>query len=211
MLRLPYGYTVDQNDRIIIHQAEAEIVKMIFQSYLAGDSLGKIADQLSEKKMPSPTGKDGWSRAAIDKLLSNGKFVPHIISMEEFLKVQIEKANRSSINYDKGKRKATRYNSQNVLSGLLVCTECGANYRRISPASGEVVWRCANRVEHGKEICKHSSTLSETGVKNFLCKALNVDEYDPQAVRESIEAILVNSDSKLIIQYRETISLCQSL
>lgn len=120
MQRLPYGYTVDQNDRIIIHQAEAEIVKMIFQSYLAGDSLGKIADQLSEKKMPSPTGKDGWSRAAIDKLLSNGKCVPHIISMEEFLKVQIEKANRSSINYDKGKRKATRYNSQNVLSGLLV-------------------------------------------------------------------------------------------
>lgn len=59
---------------------------------------------------------------------------------------------------------------------------------------GEVVWRCANRVEHGKEICKHSPTLSETAVKNFLCKALNVDEYDPQAVRESIEAILVNSN-----------------
>lgn len=81
---------------------------MIFQSNLAGDSLGKIADQLSEKKIPSPTGKDGWSKAEIDKLLSNGKFVPHIISMEEFFEVQNEKANRSRINYDTGKRKATR-------------------------------------------------------------------------------------------------------
>jgi hypothetical protein len=210
MLRLPYGYTVDQNDRIIIRQAEAEIVKMIFQSYLTGDSLGKIADQLSEEKIPSPTDKDGWSRAAIDKLLSNGKYVPHIISIEEFLEVQMEKANRSSINYDTGKRKATRYNSQNVLSGLLVCAECGANYRRITPASGEVVWRCANRVEHGKKICKYSPTLSEAEVKHFLCKALNVDKYDPKAVRESIEAILVNSGAQLTVQYRETISLCQS-
>lgn len=211
MLRLPYGYTVDQNDRIIIRQAEAEIVKMIFQSYLTGESLGKMADYLSEKKIPSPTGKDGWSRAAIDKLLSNGKYVPHIISIEKFLEVQMEKANRSSINYDTGKRNATRYNSQNVLSGILVCAECGANYRRITPASGEVVWRCANRVENGKKICKYSPTLSEAEVKNFLCKALNVDKYDSKAVRESIEAILVNSGAQLTVQYRETISLCQSL
>lgn len=34
-------------------------------------------------------------------------------------------------------------------------------------------------------------TLSETAIKNFLCKALNIDKYDPRAVRESIEAILV--------------------
>lgn len=48
---------------------------------------------------------------------------------------------------DTGIRKATRNNSQNVLSGLLVCSDCGVNYRRITRASGEVVWRRADKVE----------------------------------------------------------------
>nr|WP_279287533.1 zinc ribbon domain-containing protein [Flintibacter hominis] len=38
------------------------------------------------------------------------------------------------------------------MSGLLVCAECGHNYRRITRPSGEIVWRCASRVEHGKKV-----------------------------------------------------------
>jgi len=33
--------------------------------------------------------------------------------------------------------------------------------------------RCANRVEHGKEICKHSSTVLDETVKKFVCHALS--------------------------------------
>lgn len=47
-------------------------------------------------------------------------------------------------------RKATRYNSQSVLSGLLFCAERVHSYRRIAKPSGKIVWRCAGWVEHGK-------------------------------------------------------------
>lgn len=51
-----------------------------------------------------------------------------------------------------------------VLSGLLICSECGSPYRRITRNTKdgeEIVWRCANRVEHWKEICQHSPTISD--------------------------------------------------
>lgn len=53
------------------------MIRMIFDYYLSGASLGKVVDMLSEKRIPSPTGKERWTRAAIDKLLSNTKYIPN--------------------------------------------------------------------------------------------------------------------------------------
>ena len=116
---------------------------------------------------------------------------------------RIEKEKRSNTDKDTGKRKATRYSSQNVLSGLLVCLECGANYRRITRPSGEVVWRCANRVEHGKRICKHSPTLSEAQLKEDICRLLGMDSFNELKVEEFIKGIHVQENSTLEIDYKE--------
>lgn len=117
--------------------------------------------------------------------------------------VQGEKGKRSNIDEDTGKRKAARYSSQNVLSGLLVCAECGANYRRITRPSGEVVWRCANRVEHGKQICKHSPSISEKSIKEELRRRLEIGNYDEWKVAVTIDTIFIQEDSLLGIGYKE--------
>ena len=117
--------------------------------------------------------------------------------------MQIEKEKRSNIDKDTGKRKATRYSSQNVLSGFLVCSECGANYRRITRPSGEVVWRCANRVEHGKRICKHSPSISEVLLREDICKLLEMDSFHELNVEKFIEGIHVQENDTLEINYKE--------
>ena len=101
-----------ENNEFIICQEKAEIVRMIFDYYLSGASLGKVADMLSEKRILSPTGKERWTRAAIDKLLSNAKYIP-IVGTEIYMNVQFEKEHRCNIDYDKAgnPRKATRYQS----------------------------------------------------------------------------------------------------
>ena len=101
-----------ENNVFIICQEKAEIVRMIFDYYLSGASLGKVADMLSEKRILSPTGKERWTRAAIDKLLSNAKYIP-IVGTEIYMNVQFEKEHRCNIDYDKAgnPRKATRYQS----------------------------------------------------------------------------------------------------
>ena len=157
---IPYGF-MQKPTGIFIEPQQANVVKQIYQRYLEGDSLEGIADFLFQEGIPSPQGKERWTRPVINNLLSNQKYVGYIIDFTDFFMVQGEKGKRSNIDEDTGKRKAARYSLQNILSGLLVCTEYGANYRRITRPSGEIVWRCANRVEHGKQICKHSPSISE--------------------------------------------------
>jgi len=87
-----------------------------------------------------------------------------IIEKEIFEKVQLEKKKRSNIAFnDKGKqiRKSIRYSSEDTLSGKIKCGECGRNFRRITTHSGEIVWRCAGRVE-----------------KNGICKARTVKQSE---------------------------------
>ena len=61
-----YGYTVDSNGNLTITPAEAQVVRWIFERYLSGDSLGKIAAGLERQGVCSPTGKPKWNREAID-------------------------------------------------------------------------------------------------------------------------------------------------
>ncbi|MBC5738311.1 recombinase family protein [Lawsonibacter faecis] len=199
---IPYGF-VQKPAGIFIEPQQAKVVQQIYQRYLAGDSLEGIADFLFQNGIPSPQGKERWTRPIINCLLSNEKYAKYIISSDDYSTVQIEKEKRSNIDKDTGKRKATRYSSQNVLSGLLVCSECGANYRRITRPSGEVVWRCANRVEHGKRICKHSPSISEVLLREDICKLLEMDSFHELNVEKFTEGIHVQENGTLEINYKE--------
>lgn len=110
-MKLPYGYVLN-NEEIVIHEERTGVVRSIFESYLAGASLGKIVDMLFAKGIPSPTGKAKWTRAAVDKLLSNAKYIP-IVSMEMYMDVQFERNRRCNVDYDKAghPKKTVRYQS----------------------------------------------------------------------------------------------------
>lgn len=66
-----YGYEVGPDSELAVNPDEAQVVRWIFEQYLAGDSLVKIAAALEKQGILSPTGKPRWNREAIDKLLSN--------------------------------------------------------------------------------------------------------------------------------------------
>ena len=124
-----------------------------------------------------------------------------IISRELFDAVQAEKARRSNlkITESSSQRKSTKYNSTNVLSGLLICEECSSPYRRVTRSGGEVVWRCANRVEYGKVYCKDSITVTDTAVKEFLCQTLDMQVFEEQLVRVNVGSILVIHQSSISV------------
>ena len=113
-MKLPYGYVL-VDEEVAIHEENANVVRSIFEYYLAGASLGKIVDMLFVKGIPSPTGKPKWTRAAVDKLLANKKYIP-IIGMKVYLDTQFEKDHRCNVDYDKAghPRKSTRYQSPSI-------------------------------------------------------------------------------------------------
>ena len=117
-MKIPYGYSKDSTpDNPIVIEQEADVIRLIYHLYLTGYSLGKIVAHLESSLIFSATGNPRWARAAIDKILSNPKYIP-LVRMEDYLAVQFEKNDRSNIDEDTGKRKAVRYRSRNVSDGF---------------------------------------------------------------------------------------------
>ena len=113
-MKLPYGYVLIGNE-VTIHEENANVVRSIFEYYLAGASLGKIVDMLFAKGILSPTGNLKWTRAAVDKLLTNKKYIP-IVGINVYLDAQFEKDHRCNVDYEKAghPRKAVRYRSPSL-------------------------------------------------------------------------------------------------
>ena len=111
-----YGYTKGEDGNLEINQEQAEVVKRIYNLYLEGLSFVSIIDKLAREKVPSPQGKEKWSKRAIETVLSNIKYTgnvkilnndpdgrsymlqdchPAIISADKYDKVQEEIMKRS--------------------------------------------------------------------------------------------------------------------
>ncbi len=110
-MKIPYGYSL-VNGKIVMDNEKAEVVRSIFAYYLDGSSLGKVVDILFTKRVPSPTGKPRWTRASVDKLLDNAKYIP-MVGLTTYMDVQFEKDCRCNVNHDQAghPRKAEQYQS----------------------------------------------------------------------------------------------------
>lgn len=73
-----YGYRHDDAGHLIINEAEAETVRLIFRLRADGVSLRKIADELERLDIPSPTGKPRWSAETLKKVLQNEKYIGQV-------------------------------------------------------------------------------------------------------------------------------------
>lgn len=118
---------------------------------------------------------------------------PAIIHAEVFDKVQEEMVKRSRfVRKEDGSVEAGgKYNGKYLLGNLLVCGACGAPYWRRTER-GKVVWRCAARIEKGKEACPHSPTLDEIWVQDTLGAIICKNGiYDEGIVRSDVDKIQV--------------------
>ncbi len=60
------------------------------------------------------------------------------------------------------------------------------------PERGKVVWRCAIRIEKGKDACSHSPTLDEEWILDTLKKAVCTNGvYNEAIIRNKVDKIQV--------------------
>ncbi len=86
----------------------------------------------------------------------------------------------------------SKYNGKYLLGNLLACGDCAASYRRRTER-GKVVWRCAIRIEKGKEACAVSPTINEEWIKEKLANALCTEVDDENAIKEKVAKISIHN------------------
>ena len=122
-----------------------------------------------------------------------------IIPKTVYYKIQEEIALRSSLKKAgtrKGKTAQGVYSSKYALTGIMVCNECGAHYRRTTWAKNGkkvIVWRCINRLEHGTKRCHESPTLKEEVIQEAIMgklHSLSIDQEEENFLNGVKEDIL---------------------
>lgn len=102
-----------------------------------------------------------------------------IIPKELFYRVQEELARRASMNkaaVTRKKNQRSKFSSEYALTGLLLCGDCGQEYRRVTWSRNgkkKIVWRCSNRLTNGTRNCKKSETLEEEALNRAVMEAIN--------------------------------------
>ena len=74
-----FGYKHNKDGKLIIDEEQAEIVRTIFDLYLGGFSIVLIIRELERRDIKSPRGKDTWSKLGIQTVLTNEKYVGHVL------------------------------------------------------------------------------------------------------------------------------------
>ena len=100
-----------------------------------------------------------------------------IIPKELFYRVQEELARRASMNKSavtRKKNQKSKFSSEYALTGLLLCGDCGQEYRRVTWSRNgqkKIVWRCSNRLTNGVKKCPNSETIKEEALNRAVMEA----------------------------------------
>ena len=160
------GYDKDKNGSLIINEEQASIVRRIFNDYLSGLGISRIAKGLDGIKTIS--GKVKWAESTVRDIIKNEKYVgdallqktitkdfkkkrnkgevpmyyvkdshPAIITREDFEKAQELMVERAK---SKGNINGTRekYLKRYAFTGTIECGHCGKTYKRHIDNCGNV-------------------------------------------------------------------------
>ena len=96
----PFGYRMELGESVL-HPAEAETVRWIYDSYLAGASYNALVDKLQERGIPYD-GDKPWNKNMAARILADRRYTgeggfPSIISEAQFQMVQARRKERRKL------------------------------------------------------------------------------------------------------------------
>ncbi len=91
-----FGFNQDSNGIVTINEEQAVTVRLMYESYLNGMSVGGIIKDLREREIPSPTGKEEWSPGTVERILSSEKYKGDFLARKTFTVDPISKKKKKN-------------------------------------------------------------------------------------------------------------------
>ena len=211
----PLGYDINKETlKYKINNFEAEAVKLIFKMYLQGDGYTSIINELNRRGFKTKKGNSFGKNSLYDilrnerytgvyiynkslPLTSNKKFnrhasknaediikveggIPQIISTEDFVKVQ------ELMNKRRHKTATYKAKEDYLLSGKIICGECGSTYAgnaRRSKNSTYILYTCTKK--NGREKCRNRGTQRDL-IESIILNKLSEKVFDVKILPEII-------------------------
>lgn len=202
---MPYGrflgYRKGDDGLLEVVPEEAEVVRLIYRSFMEGLTSGKIAQLLMKQNTPAPGGKEKWHSSTIESILTNEKYKGSALLQKKFTvdfltkKVKInegevpqyfvERSHPPIIDPEEfelvqaeiARRKAIGrvYSSSNIFSAKIVCSCCGGFFgSKVWHSTSKyrrVIWQCNHKFQNGEKC--DTPHLYEDAIKEKFIEVCN--------------------------------------
>jgi DNA invertase Pin-like site-specific DNA recombinase len=201
---LPYkrflGYEKGEDGLPRIVEAEAEIIRLIYRLFLSGLTYRGIAEQLTERRIPTPSGKENWSVSTVTSILRNEKYKGDALLQKtytvDFLNKTMKKNEGEVSQYyienshpaiispetfdlvqseiNRRRPLQRQLNSNSIFAAKIICGECGGFYgSKVWHSTGKYrnqIWRCNRKYNDTYCMTPH---IREDEVKSAFVLAFN--------------------------------------
>ncbi len=200
-----YGYKLIDKKFIVVPE-EAAVVRRVFDLYIGGYGIEKIANLLNDEKIPSLKGLK-WSKTAIQHILKNVIYMGDMLLQKSYrpdYMTKKKKANKGELqqyyvedDHEPIVGKSTfmlateirearmkKYKTNETYTGKLYpfthkikCSCCGAYYRH-KTVRGKPLWICSTLNEQGKSKCPDSKQIPEDMLYEAINGYFGVSSFD---------------------------------
>lgn len=238
--RAPYGYRLDENNKLVIEKAEAKLVRFIFDEYLKGVGIYRIVKKLQRRK---DANMKVWKEGSVRYMLSNEKYVGDTLAQKYYTtddfpftiklnkgekdKYYIRDTHEGIISREKFEKvqlllkiKKSRYkiySNEKTYTIEMICEECGGKLKHRRRSNNTEYWNCYQHNIDRKK-CELKPIEHEI-ILNELIKMFYIFKKDKDILGEYLdglkmlqEKLLIESENKYInIEIKELIQQNQIL
>jgi hypothetical protein len=190
---LPFGYHI-QNGALCIHEAEALVVRQVFDDYQAGISYRRIAERLTTQGIPYMENRTDWNKHMVKRMLENSRYCggddfPSILPADTFGAVAALIGQKSQ-----GEPLPEELDS---IRSKAVCGACGAKYKRDGRSKNYEAWCCSaeGRITP-KRITDQALLESVTAILNTIISNPNLLEL-PSPHRENYSLDVARTENQI--------------
>ena len=224
------GYRLEKG-RFTVVPEEAEIVRKIFDLYLAGNGFCKIARILTNDGIKSYTGK-AWNKSTLGEIISNVTYTGNLHLQKTYREnhmtkktirnkgekpLYIVEGNHEPIIsqeiFDKAQeirkvkavgKSGKRNGPAYPFTGLIYCGECGHLFKHKVTKYYES-WCCSQYDELGKAYCA-SKKIRDDVLRKACAEALGINSFDETTFKKNIRRIDAFNGNRLVFYFINGIS-----
>ncbi|NLK87612.1 MAG: recombinase family protein [Clostridiaceae bacterium] len=224
--RAPFGYRKSdiEKNKLVIDEAEAYIVKIIYSLYISGHGYSSISKYLEKKGYGAPRG-EGWNRITVRRILCSRVYIGDTVQgVSEKVSFKSKKTRRlpqekwvitegtheaiiSREAYEEVQRlrnarnssKISRNKSRHILNGIMTCGDCGSTMYARKRRNG-TAYVCGNYCRKGKAVCS-SHFVYEDDIVAPICRELAGLFEDNKEILELQERIASQGSNERTAAY----------
>lgn len=193
----PFGYRM-AGGQIEIVPEESSLLQNLFDSYLKGASLIKLAETAQQTGIKFRENTERWNKNMIARMLDDERYwnddgFPSIVSKEMGSAITALR-----------KQKATFQCPIKFIQKKLVCCSCGKKVSRISQKPPQVCWDCRDCQNRFGPISDNELLQAVTEKLLTVCRNPQVAEPDQQPTNSlSIQAARLTNEINQLLDQRE--------